>query len=225
MFVLYSDIEQEIVTRLQPLTNGGGVDVVPLPQVEAEFIRPLNAGRVTVAYKSSEFPGIRSTFEIVQDELLQFELVVQARLLRGNAGLHKIVEAVKRTLLGFMPTDCSKMYLVKNGFTSRDPEQNIWTYSMIFETKYVLVEDAEEETGPTLQGLEFIYNDEYTEPVIPPLCEPVVISNTAGTVIGTSPAGVPFVLPNTVFNIVVNGELAETITLPTLEAQTINIVN
>jgi hypothetical protein len=225
MFVLYSDIESQIVTRLQPLTNGGGVDVVQLPQVQAEFERPLNAGRVTIAYKSSEFPSIRSTHEIVQDEHLQFEVIVQCRLLRGNAGLHKIVETTKRLLLGFRPTDCSKMYLVKHGFTSHDNEGAIWTYSMIFETKYVLVEDAQEETGPNLEEILFEYNDEYQEPVTPPTCEPVVISNSAGSVIGTSPAGVPFVLDDTVYNIVVNGEIIETIMLPTLEAQTINIVN
>jgi hypothetical protein len=121
MQVIYSDIESLIVSRLQPMTNGGGVDVLILPEVEDEFQRPFGAGRVTVAYKSSDFPALKSTFEIVQDELLHFEVVVQARKLRGSNGVHAMVEAIKRLLVGFRPTDCSKMYLVKNGFTSRDP--------------------------------------------------------------------------------------------------------
>jgi hypothetical protein len=175
MQVIYSDIESQIVSRLQPMTNGGGVDVLILPEVEDEFQRPFGAGRVTVAYKSSDFPAIKSTHEIVQDELLHFEVVVQARKLRSPNGVHAMVEAIKKLLVGFRPTDCSKMYLVKNGFTSRDPETAVWTYSMIFETKYLLVEDGQDETGPKLEILEFIYNDEF--PAIPTVPFPGTFPN------------------------------------------------
>jgi hypothetical protein len=165
MQVVYSQIEQEVVAWLAPLTTGGGVDVVPLPQMAAEFERPFLKGRITVAYKSSDFGDIKSTHYIVQDEKIQIELIIQARQLRGADGLHAITEAVKRRLFGFTPTDCTKMYGAKHGFTDHNVESGLWSYSMIFETVYRLVEDAEYNLEPTLQQVFFEYNDEL--PAIP----------------------------------------------------------
>lgn len=160
MNVVYSQIEQEIVTWLGPLTNGGGVDVVQLPQLQAEFDRPFMKGRITVAYKSSDFGDVASTHHIVQDEKIQVELIIQARKLRDADGLHAMTEAVKRRLVGFRPTDCSKMYIVKHGFTNHDNQSSLWQYSMIFETKYRLVEDATYNTEQVLTQTFFEYNEE-----------------------------------------------------------------
>lgn len=165
MNVVYSQIEQEVVTWLGPLTNGGGVDVVQLPQLQADFDRPFMKGRITVAYKSSDFGDVINTHHIVQDEKIQVELIIQSRKLRDDDGLHAITEAVKRRLVGFAPTDCSKMYIVKNGFTNHDSQSALWQYSMIFETKYRLIEDAQYNTEQVLTQTFFEYNEEL--PAIP----------------------------------------------------------
>ena len=168
MQVVYSQIEQEVVSWLSPLTTGGGVDVVQLPQLQAEFERPFLKGRITIAYKSSDFGDIKNSHHIVQDEKIQIEVIIQSRLLRGADGLHAMTEAVKRRLLGYSPTDCSKMYLAKNGFTDHNNESALWSYSMIFETTYRLVEDAEYNTGVTLEEVFFEYNEELPSiPAIP----------------------------------------------------------
>jgi hypothetical protein len=168
MQVVYSQIEQEVVSWLAPLSNGGGVDVVQLPQLQAEFERPFFKGRITIAYKSSDFGDVKNAHHIVQDEKIQLEAIIQARMLRGPDGLHAITEAAKRRLLGFSPTDCSKMHLVKNGFTDHNNEAAIWSYSMIFETTYRLVEDAEYNTGTQLDEVFFEYNEELPSiPAIP----------------------------------------------------------
>ena len=160
MNVIYSQIEQEIVDRLQPLTTANTIDVVSLPEFQADFERPFLHGRVTVAYKSSEFGPIKGSDYVIQDEMIQVEVIVQARLLKGNTGLHSITEAIKRRLLGFPPTDCTKLFLVKNAFGELNNETALWTYSMVFQCRYTLVEDAEYGTEPGLSQINFEYNEE-----------------------------------------------------------------
>lgn len=174
MNVVYSQIEQEIVVRLADLATAN-IDVLQLPEVQAEYERPFQNARVTVAYKSSEFGDIKNAHHIVQDEKLQFELIIVCRKLRGAAGLHSVTEMVKRSLLGFMPTDCSKMRLAKNGFTDFQAESALWAYSMIFETTYRLVEAGEFELGPQLQQAFFEYNEE--QPSVPALPFPGTVPN------------------------------------------------
>lgn len=167
MNVTYSDIEAEIVSHLGVIENGGGVDVVQLPSTQEEFARPFAAGRVTVAYKSSDFGDPKSPFEVAQEELIQIEVVIQSRNLRGNVGLHSITEKVKKRLLGFTPTDCSKMYLTKNGFSEHNPDTGLWAYSLLFQTKYILVEDKTFNTETALNQIVFEYNEENTS--VPPI--------------------------------------------------------
>lgn len=197
MNVLYSDIEQEIVNKLQPLVTAG-IDVVPLPQVEAEFQRPFQNGRVTVVYKGSTFDDHLNTHHVVQDERLQFEIVVVCRRLRGETGVHGIVEVIKRTLLGFAPTDCSKMKVIKNSYQEYQKEAALWGYSIIFETVYRLVEDAEYDTEQAITEITVDYStgDSYdiTEPPSP--LPYVRLSNTNATWIQDAPNGLPFQVPN-----------------------------
>lgn len=225
MQVIYSDIEHEIMERLSPMTTGGGVSVVILPQVQEEFQLPMQAGRVTVAYKSSDFGDVRSTHQISQDEKIQFEIIFEARFLRGDVGIHKMVEAVKRLLVGYQPTDCSKMYVVRNGFVERNNETALWTYSMLFETKYLLVEDFEF-NEPPLQEITFIYNIEDEHSVSPPLSPTnVTIYNSENTILSTQPPGGAYLVPNAVIDIKFNGALIERVEVPAGKDETISITN
>lgn len=165
MNVFYSDIEAEVVAHLADTLTAIQVDVVPLPEFQAEFARPFLNGRVTVVYKGSEFGDHRDIGMVVQDEKIQIEVVIVCKKLRGASGIHGITELVKRKLLGFSPTDCNKMRLIKNGYHDYDKESALWSYSMIFETNYRLVEAAEYDTGPILQQALFEYNAE--QPAIP----------------------------------------------------------
>ena len=174
MNVFYSQIESEIVAHMADFASAN-IDVVQLPEVQADFERPFLNGRITVAYKSSEFGDVRNTHHIVQDEKLSFELVIVCRKLRGASGLHSVTEMVKRKLLGFAPTDCSKMRLIKYGYTDYDKESALWAYSMIFETTYRLVEEAEYDLGTPLEQALFEYNEE--QPAVPATPFPGTVPN------------------------------------------------
>lgn len=157
MIALYHGIETEIVNRLQQL-NSVNFEVVQTPQVEAEFARPFAKSRVTVSYIKSEFEVPKSTNQISQKEVMSFQITVQARMLRDNIGVHAVTEIIRRKLVGFQPTECSKMYLIDNKFVERDETTAIWTYSMTFATTYIVVEDFEYDLEPLLQLITMEYN-------------------------------------------------------------------
>lgn len=57
---LYSGVEADIVAHLTPLASGGAIDVVQLPQVQSEQVKPFVNARVTVAYLKSDFGDRKS---------------------------------------------------------------------------------------------------------------------------------------------------------------------
>lgn len=154
----YDLIEDAIVARL--LTPAQTVyEAKPIPEVEAEQTKTLNKPIVTVAYNSSEFAPGKETFAIVQEEKIHIEVIVSAMRLRGASGLHQVAADVKRRLLGFRPLDLEKMRLTKNAFTKYDQPSAVWSYSMIFVTTAVVVEEVEADSGPLLTDPSFSYNN------------------------------------------------------------------
>jgi hypothetical protein len=224
MNVVYSQIESEIVNRLAAVAASNAFVAVQLPQTQEEFSRPFTTTLVTVAYKSSEFGEPRSPFEISQEERLQIEVVVQSRTLRGVGGVHAVVESIKRRLLGFAPTDCSKMYIARNAFTEHNSDTGVWAYSIVFETKYLVVEDKIFNTETPLQTvtLDIQENDPVVYPQLPLM---VTLTNTAGDVIATITPGVTFELPDSEFQIVINGVPMGSVSIATLSDEDINIQN
>jgi len=90
----YEQIELDIVNRLSVLSTAN-VTVVPMPEVQGEYKRPVGTGmRVSVMYKSSDFDKSISTSSIVQKEIISVEIVLQASKLRGANGLYRLQEAV-----------------------------------------------------------------------------------------------------------------------------------
>lgn len=157
MIALYHGIEAEIKAQLDALASAN-FEVVQTPQVEADFQRPFMNGRVTVSYIKSVFNAPNSTNHITQKEVMSFQVTIQSRMLRDDKGVHAVTELVRRKLLGFQPSECSKMYLVDNKFMERDETTAVWTYAMTFETSYIAVEDTEYELEPLLQLITMAYN-------------------------------------------------------------------
>lgn len=151
----YDQLELDVLGRLAPLQLAG-VDVVLLPETEAEYKRPITRSRVTIVYKESTFPEItqhRSMGYVIQEEVCQVEVIIWSRKLRGSHGIHVIAREVMRLLVGFEPTDCMKMYLVKNAYHMKDGE--LWSYSAIFATHTQVVEDYTAPSTPLLQAVMF----------------------------------------------------------------------
>jgi hypothetical protein len=142
----YEQIETDIVTRLSTLTPA--CEVIKLPEVQADYnTRPINKPRITVAYKGSKFEEPHTTAQISQFEDVMIDVTLEWKKLRGTNGVYPLMEAIRKRLIGFEPTDCHRMFLKESGFT--ELEQNMWSYSFTFVTRGMIVEtDPEENDAP-----------------------------------------------------------------------------
>ena len=154
--MIYEQIEDAIIARLSPALTAAGIDLVKLPETEAEMERPFENGRVTVCFKRATYgdPGdnrMRSTGNMVQNETVHIELVVQSRWLRlPNKGVYDVWDKCRRGLLGFRPADGDGMYLKE--FEFYDKPTGIWSFASTFCTDRLVVEDYDESEfyGPNI---------------------------------------------------------------------------
>jgi len=151
----YEDLEDQIVTRLSLI--GSSVFVRPQPENELEGKeQDLQKPRVTVSYQHSEFSGsltrglpeMLSTAEAVQDEFVELNIVIEARLLRGNNGMYKAIKDVVEKLFGFVPENWGKCFLKTGDYL--DNSRGHWTWSIIFVTRRTIVEVIPESNDPLL---------------------------------------------------------------------------
>lgn len=118
----YEAFQNDIVARLGGLnTPTQIVDIVPLPETEAEFkattyLRP----RITVCYTGSDYTGSGtnpSTFDIgdvEQEELVGFHLTIESKILYGASGIYGILQKTRELLLGYSPTNCDKIHFKRS---------------------------------------------------------------------------------------------------------------
>jgi hypothetical protein len=142
----YGNIETAIVTRLSSLS---GVTAISLPDNEADFKLPFTIGKITVAYKDSKFLPLRSAGDgQSQEEVIYFDLILQAKNKNGTGGIYAIMEAVKARLYGFAPDDCDPI-----GFPTEEKAINylehkdgIWSYVMLITCTSLCVQYPDDES-------------------------------------------------------------------------------
>lgn len=135
----YQALEDDLVTRLQPLTDAG-VDVVALPDTQADYKRPVTNVRVTVIANSADFGDIKSSGAMNQEENVSVQVLFQGNKMRGVNGVHSVVGAARLLLYGYQPANYSKMRLMKAALIDPRPEDNVWTYMLEFMTQGRVVE-------------------------------------------------------------------------------------
>lgn len=150
----YDKLEKEIIDRLRPVFNPK-IQIVQTPQSEKDFDLPFLNGRITVVYAQSGYGESTSTAQIRQLETLQFEVIIQSKLLRGVDGLHDINERTRRRLTGWMPTSCGRVWMQKNGFVERDAQNNVFTYTLTIATTYLFIQEFENEGGEPFREAQF----------------------------------------------------------------------
>lgn len=161
----YGSLEDAIVSRLEPL-RALGFEVIALPDNNADYERPFRFGRVTVAYKGSMFnddgmsgrPMVFSTSEVVQKETAEIEVVVQARFIRSNQGIYKLVQHVFTLLLGYEPDSWGRLYGREHRYVEH--ADGIWTYSITLFSNALRVQRGDPETLPVLQQVTVFLGDD-----------------------------------------------------------------
>lgn len=142
----YEAAEDDIYNRLK-VFESVNVEVEKLPENHKNFKRPYEKAKITVGYKGSKWEKTKSTQQIAQDEKLTFELALQSKVLRGPRGLYNLKRLVTVALVGFAPTDCDRMTADESGMTgvTETLVDGVWTYTMLFCTTTLTVEDFEED--------------------------------------------------------------------------------
>lgn len=161
----YDQLEDDIIARLSPL-KFKGIEIVPLPERDADIERPFKNARVTVAYKGSVYndegtasrPMILSTAEILQKETADVEIIIQSRLLRGEFGVHSVKEQVTKWVTGFMPKNWGRLYSKQYQFLSND--DGLWSYSFTMNTTYWAVQYVDPTNEVLLQKVTIFMNED-----------------------------------------------------------------
>ena len=146
------DVRDQLIQSL-----GSGVEVELEPEVEGQNKTPFAKPRVSILFDQSEFEKQLSTQYIGQSETGRCAIIIRSRKLRGPDGIYTTTENVRISILGFAPTNWSKIWLQKFVFLKK--ENGLWEYALIIASKSMVVEDAPADTGPTLQSATATYTD------------------------------------------------------------------
>lgn len=154
------DIENSIITQLTPLISSN-LQIVPLPENEADYLKPLIVNRVTVMYFDSEYGDsdnpVASTGIVVQAEKVFIEITIESKRLRGNSGVYTVWNAIKGLLLGFTPTDCDRLRLLKFGIDNKGKKDTTWAYCGILYCTRLEVQKDTEDVYPLIKQINFDY--------------------------------------------------------------------
>lgn len=152
----YETLETEIVNRLSPLL-AAGITVESIPQLESERIKPLpTKAKFTVIYAGSEYGNTMGTGHISQEEKIFIQVLIESTFLRGSLGCYSLVSILKSALTGFKPSGCRKMQVTKHhtiGGENAEKIDNMWNYSVIFQTTSLHVEDFTEDLSLILRKI------------------------------------------------------------------------
>lgn len=135
-------IQQSIVDQLQAAFVASSLpfQAKNLPDNEADYTKAVQGPIAFVVYTGSTSPGVKNTNPITQERKLQFSVECFGRGLYGAAGLFAVRNTVELALIGFRPTNCQRMYLVKDDIDKG--KDTIWAHVFQFECMTMLVQDT-----------------------------------------------------------------------------------
>lgn len=144
----FGAIEIEIAAFLNTKIVAADIEIIPIPEEDVEIKPAYGKRKVIVAFASEEADPDENTSVVSQDVNITFSILLQGKLLRGDAGVYPLAEAVKLALTGFTPTDCRKLTYSSHRFVKN--ENKIFEYVLDFKTISTRVEDADDETSNVL---------------------------------------------------------------------------
>lgn len=148
----YTEIEDSIVERLSALAVPNSIEVVPMPESEAEFDRnTANRVRITVEASSMKGDVVKDTRLVSQEAPITVAIIIQANRRRGDLGIFTLEKAVRLRLLGFRPTNTLRgLKYINGGFVNAEWSKSVWTYQIELEALGVVHEEYDEDAGTVL---------------------------------------------------------------------------
>lgn len=148
----YEELENDIVTKLEPLTVAQWLQVVPMPEKQADFARPAgNQARITVSANQTETDALLDTNLSSSEANNTVAIIIQANALRGDRGVYQLEKAVRLLLVGHKPANhMTKLRYVRGRFVEPEFQEGVWTFQMDFMTKGVILQEYDEDAGAVL---------------------------------------------------------------------------
>jgi hypothetical protein len=159
----YSQVEDDVVARLlTPNALPAAYRVIPMPEKESEFDNGLKSVLIIVAYSDSLFDTPTATDIVKQNETVTVLCNIKSPRLRGENSINQALQLLKILLVGYRPSNLSKLWLQKIEFDERNVENNYFSYNMTFAGKKLNVEVTADELLPLLQAVTF--REQYQAP-------------------------------------------------------------
>lgn len=136
----FEALEDEIIEALDDIANDK-VEVIPMPESEADFDRDFEDARITVAFNGLKSDDPVTMREIAQDDRQTVGIVIQSRRLRGEFGAYNLYKRIRATLSGFSCTGCEPF--VSRSFDLISDENDLFTWLALFECKQMHVSEVE----------------------------------------------------------------------------------
>lgn len=167
----YEVLEQQIFDKLSPMGSVSGITVVKMPESEQERRNPYPGNaRITVIYAGSEYPDTISTSQVSQSEKIFIQILVESIYLRGPQGVYSLISVIKSLLIGFSPSFCKRIQVLKHHTIGGDDAEKIngtWNYNIVFQTEGVTVENFTEDLTVLLKKITLIDRPDGETNIIP----------------------------------------------------------
>jgi len=125
----------------------------PLPDNEAEYQKNFTKPAVYVICTNSDYDSPESTDIIIQNETVNFEILLRSKTRKGPSGIFAIISDIKTKLLGYKFRGFTKIKLIKNGYIDSGT-QNDWNYMISFSTSIKAIENLPEPVVSTFKKID-----------------------------------------------------------------------
>lgn len=157
----YETLENQVYEKILPMGLVPGISIRKMPESEAEKKRPIPGNaQLTVIYAGSEYPETISTSQVSQEETVFIQVLIESSFLRGPQGIYNLLSVLKNFLVGFRPSFCLGMQVVRHhtiGGEEAEKINNLWNYNVIFKAKSAMtVTDFTEDLSVILKKITLI---------------------------------------------------------------------
>jgi len=162
----YETLQTDIAARLAEINTNPSApiaDVMALPEAESNYKRAAHdRPLVTVLYTGSEYGQGNKTNNsitidmVTQEEIIGFQVNVEAKKLYGSTGLYAILNVVQSLLLGFEPTDCDKIHFKRSALQRDEKDNTLFIFVLECYVQGYAVEDVPATTGALITQINYL---------------------------------------------------------------------
>lgn len=140
---------EAIRARLATAIPSMAAELYPDKPAEYRLNHPRGAFLVGYGGSKTDDPALMDL--VVQSRTIDVQITIVQRQLNGNGGVIDSLDDLIRTITGYAPPDCGKLYLRSDQFLGETG--GLWQYAATFSCQTALVEDVGDDANPLLEEI------------------------------------------------------------------------